>query len=61
MGNSKNIKILKGQIFKGINQWVEIFFNDEYQTKMLVGVNQTNDDIIEEYYNQIKCSQDEKL
>jgi hypothetical protein len=51
----KTFQIVKGEIFKQINQWVEIFKNGEYQTRMLVGVNQTDKEIIDEYYNQVVC------
>lgn len=49
----ENLTIVKGEIFKGINQWVEIFKGGIYQTIMLVGVNQSDKQIISEYYYQI--------
>ena len=51
----KNLTIVKGEIFKNINQWVEVFKNGVYQTRMLVGSNQTDKEIIDEYFNQIAC------
>jgi len=51
----KTFQIVKCEIFKQINRWVEIFINGEYQTRMLVGVNQTDKEIIDEYYNQVAC------
>ena len=51
----QNLTIVKVEIFKDINQWVEIFKNGEYQTKMLIGVGQSDKEIIDEYFNQIAC------
>lgn len=51
----KNFTIVRGEIFKNINQWVEIFEKGIYQTRILVGANQTDNEIKEEYFSQISC------
>jgi len=54
----RKITIVKGEILDDINQWVEIFKNGEYQTRMLIGVGQSDKEIIDEYFNQIACHRD---
>jgi len=54
----RKITIVKGEIFDKMSQWVEIFKNGEYQTRMLIGVGQSDKEIIDEYFNEIACHRD---
>ena len=50
---TKKLDIVKLDIVNEINQWVEIYSNGIFLKRMLVGTNQNDKEIIDEYYNQL--------
>ena len=49
-------KIVRLEMQNTLCQWVEIYKNDKYLSRILVGKDQNDDDIVREYYNGLHIS-----